>query len=593
MNTKAMNIAKERVSVFLRRGYRRLSIKWKLMIILTSLLLFMSALFLLGFNFVYRLYDKQLLDNSSETLNLYSTNIENELRNIENLTFTFFTDNKTQTNIESVNAPDSSYEKNQAIDVLRKTLLAASQSEIYISSVSFFNLSENELTVGNSVTPFDKLYLNDLFKQLEDNAGVMIWAEPMTEDHSFIAARQIRAVDNLRSLGYIIIRINPQQLVKWVSSTWPDYEGDMVILTNENKPIYINPRIETPGFLDILSLKDQPYAVQDIGGHKYLLTRLVSPYTGWSYINLLSYESIFKGILTMRTALLFVFVILLAGVLAIGVKFSDHITKPIILLSKRMRRVESGEFDLKISDGSLDEQGDEIVQLRRDFAIMVDKIDTLIKEDYVKQLRIKESELRALQAQINPHFLYNTLQSIHWEAKIHKHDKISSMVKALGFLLRKATSGQQGLVKIEEELELLESYLIIQKYRYEERLAFSQDIDPHTRNIGIVKMSLQPLVENAIKYGAEKHEGICRIHVSTQIEGDTVALRVSDNGTGMNPAILEQLKYGEIRPTGTGIGLMNIDERIKLTFGDAYGLLIQSEEGAGTSVTIRIPLQKE
>ncbi|GJM75225.1 hypothetical protein HMSSN036_74410 [Paenibacillus macerans] len=156
--------------------------------------------------------------------------------------------------------------------------------------------------------------------------------------------------------------------------------------------------------------------------------------------------------------------------LAVGVKFASAITKPLILLSKQMRRMQSGEFGLASAMAPPLETWDEIGQLRRDFAVMVHQIDTLIKENYIKQLRIKEAEIKALQSQMNPHFLYNTLQSIQWEAELNRQAKIAQMVKALGMLLRRSTSTQEHLATLREEMEMPDAYLMIQKYRYEERL---------------------------------------------------------------------------------------------------------------------------
>ncbi|CAM4509664.1 histidine kinase [Paenibacillus macerans] len=480
--------------MLIRNVYLRLSVKWKVILIFTSLLVFMSGLFIIGFNYINKLYDRQLLHSSSELLNLYSTNIENELRKIENMTFTFLTENNIQTDLVRINESGSSYEKSLALESFRQTLLAAAQSETYISSVSYFTLDGGEITVGNSVTPFAADYLRTWFADLRELNGGIRWEEPLNGDQSFVLARQIRRVNNLKPLGFIVIRIHPRLLMKWIADTWPNYEGRMTIMGADNRPIYVDPRVELSA-LSLERLIHRKYDVQTIKSDKYLLTQLSSSSTGWSYVNLVPYKSIFKTIQAIRTGFIGVFALLLVVLLAVGVKFASAITKPLILLSKQMRRTQSGEFGLASAMAPPPETGDEIGQLRRDFAVMVHQIDTLIKENYIKQLRIKEAEIKALQSQMNPHFLYNTLQSIQWEAELNRQAKIAQMVKALGMLLRRSTSTQEHLTTLREEMEMLDAYLMIQKYRYEERLFYVKEIDPAALEAKIMKMSLQPLVE--------------------------------------------------------------------------------------------------
>lgn len=573
-----------------RSFYRRLSIKWKFLSILTSIILLVFLISMLALSLTFHLYDRQILNISSEILNLNSTGIENELRKIDSLTFKFISDPKSRDNLITINTEESSYERYQAIEELKIELFQASQSESYISSVSYFDNDGHEYTVGSSVEGFTDSYLRQLFQELDANKGGIVWLPPMKSDTNFIAAREIRSIDNLRPIGYVAIRINPVFLVNWVSSTWPDFRGYLVITTKDGEVIYQDPRLEQQQML-LNTLQRQAYQIQKVNGQKYLLTELTSSYTNWSYSNFISYENIFKGILIMRTTMVIIFILLFFGVLLIGIKFSGNITKPIIYLSQKMKRIENGDFG---SVGILyikDETGDEIMQLRNQFVIMVEKIDALIKENYVKQLVIKESELKALQAQINPHFLYNTLESINWEARINKHHKISTMVKALGNLLRKTTNQSQPVTTVEEELQLLEEYFTIQKFRYEERLQLQVEVDPQIKSCPIVKMSLQPLVENAIKYGLEKKSGICRIRIKSRFNGNRIEISVSDNGPGMSPEYLEQLRKWEIEPQGSGIGLKNIDDRLKLIFGGGSGIHIDSHVGEGTTVTLNIVYQ--
>ncbi|MFH5182162.1 sensor histidine kinase [Paenibacillus sp. TAB 01] len=232
---------------------------------------------------------------------------------------------------------------------------------------------------------------------------------------------------------------------------------------------------------------------------------------------------------------------------------------------------------------------DEVGQLHRTYRLMIQKINELITENYAKQIVIKETQFKALQAQINPHFLYNTLESINWLAKANGQKQISSMVEALGFLLRSSISLKETLITVQEELDIVTNYLIIQKYRFEDRLLFELDMPEEAKSAYLPKLTLQPLLENAIHYGLETMLEPCRIRITGEVEGDRLRITVEDNGQGMSAELLEQVRAGAAPTRGSGIGLKNIEERIIIAFGEAYGIRIESEPERGTQVSVMIP----
>ena len=236
---------------------------------------------------------------------------------------------------------------------------------------------------------------------------------------------------------------------------------------------------------------------------------------------------------------------------------------------------------------------DEMGLLHRTFRLMVERINTLITENYANQLLIKETEFKALQAQINPHFLYNTLESINWIAKVNKQTKISSMVESLAFLLRNSISMKEEILTLGEELEVVESYVTIQKYRFDDRLIFELDVPERLLGRRLPKLTLQPLLENAIHYALEPTIGKSRIVVHAELTDDELLVSVEDDGPGMPEDTLERLRSGELKARGKGIGLLNIDERIKLAFGERYGLRIESEPGRGARVIVALPRDEE
>ncbi|MBN1303265.1 MAG: sensor histidine kinase, partial [Anaerolineales bacterium] len=243
---------------------------------------------------------------------------------------------------------------------------------------------------------------------------------------------------------------------------------------------------------------------------------------------------------------------------------------------------------------------DEITELGMSFNIMIGRIRELLNAKVKEQENLKKAELKALQAQINPHFLYNTLDTIVWMAEANKTDQVIEIVRAFSSFFRIALSKGKDWITIREEIEHVRSYLKIQKMRYRDILDYKFEVDKELLNGTILKLTLQPLVENALYHGIKNKRGGGTIIVRAQQVGEnSVRLEVQDDGIGLTPEKLarvratlnDDLEIGEIIFSDGGFGLENVHKRIKLYYGKQYGLYIQSEYNAGTQVIARIPLQ--
>jgi two-component system sensor histidine kinase YesM len=296
-------------------------------------------------------------------------------------------------------------------------------------------------------------------------------------------------------------------------------------------------------------------------------------------------------IILMKNILFGGFILSLLLVLGLALRFARSLTRPIEELIVRMRQVQKGDFSLTGYETLEWEflQMDEVGQLQRTFRMMIQQINELITENFSKQIIIKETQFKALQAQINPHFLYNTLESINWLAKANGQPQISKMVESLGFLLRSSISLKETLITVGEELDIVMNYITIQKFRFEERLVFQLDVPKEAYTLLLPKLTLQPLLENSIHYALESMVEPCFIRIWTRREPGKLILIVEDNGPGIAEVLLEQVRKGEARTRGSGIGLKNIEERIMIAFGESYGIQIESEPGRGTSVSVIIP----
>jgi two-component system sensor histidine kinase YesM len=296
------------------------------------------------------------------------------------------------------------------------------------------------------------------------------------------------------------------------------------------------------------------------------------------------------------TILVFIVIVLITSVIAVF--FSWNVTRPLKRLSSLMKTVEMGNFevDLKV------QSGDEVGTLARSFNSMVGTIRELIQKNYQIEIRQKEAELYALQSQINPHFMYNTLETIGMAVEEGDREPVVEMVTLLGRMLRFSVSNQSKSVTIGEEVQHVQDYLTIQKYRFEDRLQFNLVQDLGAREYHTLytpKFILQPVVENAIKHGLEMRKTL-EIHISVSQEfgarsGKTdLVLRVRDNGPGIPEEQLERmenmLRSASFKGRSSQFGLSNVNARIVMMHGPEYGIQIHSIEGKGTEVTIRIPV---
>ena len=271
-------------------------------------------------------------------------------------------------------------------------------------------------------------------------------------------------------------------------------------------------------------------------------------------------------------------------------KIADIITKPLETLTQSMQVVETGDFQSAKLIPMDAERKDEVGQLTREFKVMLDKIDVLVYENYEKQLLLKDTKYKMLQAQINPHFLYNTLNAIHWMIRAKKNDVAGRMIVELGVLLR-ASFDENPYTTVEKEIGMLKSYIEIQQLRYEDRAEFSVKTVGKPGDYVMPRMTLQPLVENAIFYGADVMTEICYIDITITEEAESILFEVKDNGPGIEKDELEKVRNFTVKPKGHGIGIKNIYERLRITY-DEFDFLIDSGKGQGTAIRIRVPKQR-
>lgn len=565
------------------------------MIMLISFLLLLSFLFSLIFlQYVYRIYDRQIYEKASEVLGMSSVSIENELKELEQLSFTVVADEQIQNCLRQLLDNPSPYERQVLHNRIINRLVAFAGAEKYVYSMILMDANDGVMTAGNREWLSETL--QDQLKPLAiAGAGSNIWYTQGSKN-SLLAVRQIKSYTGstftLDNLGTLVIRIRVERIIDDSTSIAGDGGQLIVVDKGTGRSVYPGEPLLLPG--ELAGEVQRPEAYRTVGYSKgtYFVAKTNSSYMDWTYINATPFNEMFRQITFVKRLVVIIFgCILLLGLL-LGYRLARSIVRPVSKLTEKMRRIEKGDLD------NLEEQAlgfvsqtaqDEVSQLNRTFQMMIRRIRELIDENYAKQLVIRDTELKALQAQINPHFLYNTLESINWLAKVNKQKQISDMVEALGFLLRSSIGLKDPLISLEKELSIVRSYVIIQRMRFEERLDFRLDVPDGLLDALVPKLTLQPLVENAIRYALEPNIEPCIISISISRTEDGLDLRVSDNGPGMTADFIRGLEQGRIQTRGEGIGLANITERIQIVFGQEWGTEMESRPGEGTTIHVHIP----
>ena len=227
-------------------------------------------------------------------------------------------------------------------------------------------------------------------------------------------------------------------------------------------------------------------------------------------------------------------------------------------------------------------------RLHRHFDRMARDYHLMMKRNFEQQQLLQEKQMQQLRAQVRPHFLNNVLESIYCLAQQEGNSRIAVMTESLGKMLRSSMNDKRDIVTVEQDLETAKAYIRIQEIRYMERMQVRFDVEKEIKACLVPAMTIQPLVENAVHHAVEEMTDICRILIEGRQEGGEILLTIEDNGPGMDEDILNKLERGEVKAEGMGIGMRNIDQRIKHTFGEKYGLQVSSEPGK-TRVTARLP----
>ncbi|MCM3174309.1 sensor histidine kinase [Paenibacillus sp. MER 99-2] len=325
-------------------------------------------------------------------------------------------------------------------------------------------------------------------------------------------------------------------------------------------------------------------------GQKRLNTVKSVANIGWKIVGVAYLDEMLTTRQEVNSYLIRVLIVVLVLVIIVSLILSSSLTRPIRRMERKMKAVERGDFSVELPiEGPL-----EVERLSRRFNLMVNKIRALMNEIIHEQEQKRRYELEALQAQINPHFLYNTLNSVVRMVGMSRNEEVVTMITSLSRLFRISLSQGKTIITVREELEHAHHYLTIQQMRFKHKFRFNMEADEETLDCLTLKLVLQPLIENAIVHGIEYDMDEGQIEIRVYQEEANLVLRITDNGVGMTEEQVASLLNGNAivkSGAGSGVAVRNVHDRIQLYYGDAYGLEFASELEEGTTVWIRIPIQ--
>lgn len=482
-------------------------------------------------------------------------------------------------------------------------------SDVYSSHIitSYYNFGSGEIPI-----PKNYFYTSKLYKIAQESNGSLTWVptykftdvynsnelEDMDIEYRYLfsAVKIINNLnrDNIRfddldentEKPLLIINFKPNLFKDIVESDIQYKESQYFIFSSMGDIVYSTNASDLatkkkPMWLEEIAENKSGKIKKDIDGKKMIICYDTIESTGWVSAVVIPVDSILIELASMRYFILFLGIILIILASICASFISKSITKPIDKLLVAIKKMGEGKFSTKVQVN----RNDEIGNLIKKFNEMDDKISTLIEENYISSIREKEAIIMSLNIQLNPHFLYNTLNIINWIAIENNEKEISKMIISLSSMLRYTAHNNEEISDFKKDLEWLKKYIYIMQNRFEDKFSVFYEIDEDVEFYKVPKLFLQPFVENSIIHGFSMIDSGGSLKITGRLEGEMVYFSVEDNGRGM-----DNKRIKEVMETNTdNIGIRNVNNRIKLIYGDKYGVTIQSEINRGTRITINLP----
>jgi len=435
-----------------------------------------------------------------------------------------------------------------------------------------------------------------LYNPTRHEEALMGWADPIYNEGQLLLMQLMDLYSRDRGNNVLMLSLPKRTLLSNIAHLAPSPASHVSLYDERGRLLVSNNGSAQPHLDQDIPASEVSVAQLPGRAEKQMMLRIDSPRSGWSLVLEQPEREIYKK---SRPLQIFTYwIILISCLLAVWIAWLIYssIAAPMSSLVSGMRQLRLGNLDTRLVHHRQDELG----YLTDAFNQTAEQQRHLIQDIYEQQLRLTKTELKFLQSQINPHFLYNTLDSIYWSAKNYDAEEISEMVLNLSRFFRLSLSKGRETFTVEETFAHLNYYLRVQQLRFVGQFAVSFETDPHTANLYVLKLILQPLVENAILHGLEKRKGGGKLAISARLEGEQLLLTVSDNGKGMEERRLQQIREAlaatdDVPGAGAErkdefFGLLNVASRIRLYYGESARLTIASEAGKGTTAELALPL---
>jgi two-component system sensor histidine kinase YesM len=578
------------LSLFLGLSPKKLS--GKIIALSSAIVVFVACVAMAGFAVNIQNYNELLYKQTEVNLTYFSEKIYSQMAEIEEISRTMAVGGEMQFNIYVLYDPNEErFVKLKSSNNIKNMLYNVLHSGV--RSITVIPFSEPLIICGVDFTQEPPEYIEELKETAKDKNGAGFWAISKSESDTVIFFREIRRVKSpefLDNLGWMIVQVNIAALSAAPGTVGNISENLYVsLMDGKNNTFYSN--FSGTGNIEAAdSLGKKNYVISGIGSEKLFISGIDIRKTDpeMKIVVGIPYDRIFQSVVFYRT----VTVLAVITAIFIALLATQFFTKTLT----RRYRILVGKFHEFQTKGSNDANGcgygnDELGLLNRYFDDMTVKYKEVVEDNYVKKLETTKARLKNLEQQVQPHFLYNTLETIRLLAKRMGEENIPVIIDSLSYLLRSSLRGGDDVITVNEDIKIANRYLAIQRIRFYGRMQVKVHIPDEIMNVLIPKMTIQPLVDNAITYGIEESIDKCCVDVIGETINGEVVVTVSNNGSHIDEDIVNKLRDKTATPKGNGIGLVNIDTRIKLLFGNNYGLKIKNQDN-GVSVEVHLPLEK-
>ena len=578
------------------KRFRDFSIRTKLIIgflaILLPLVLILSIVF---YSYSAKIVLKQSLEQTREIVEQFSISLDNYMGLMRNKmeiladSPTIQEELNTHQDKEDIKN-DSFYSRNKRI----RRIMLQIYSSVTMNDVEIYGINETNHYLSLWSKKYEIPDKDILFENANLSKGRSVLVNNINDADTIQMIKMVKDLQTYKPIGYIRFGLKRNYIEKMAKNINFGSDGGVVIFDeNLNK-------ISGIAHDSVLSklLKEKPsignFSYSE-GKNEYTAVHIHSDSTGWTTVGVIPLRYINKDLAGIQ----YLTVIIIVLTIIIGVTVSVIIAQSLILpLENTVNALEKfsrGDFAVRLKENRCDEIG----KLNRIFNKAIKEINELMQKVTQSEILNKEMEFKTLQSQMNPHFLYNTLDTINWLAFKEKQTEICNLVAAISSLIRASISNKKSIITIEHELDYVKNYIYIQHIRYKDRFDIIYDIDESLLKQAVPKLIIQPIVENAIIHGIENSKNKNLLYISVKRENECIIIIVKDTGIGMtDEKVSELLKEplnaeGDEQKAHTNLGLYAVHKRIQLMYGDLYGLTVQSQAGEGTTVTLHIPFTKK